>query len=69
MKEKTSLEYLEKYVSSTLKTKYVTPEISKAWAFGGVIFAQAAGLITKEEMNELLKKYGLVWGEDDASGS
>lgn len=63
------VEEVENFVSSTLKTKYVTPEISKAWAFGGVIFAQAAGLITKEEMNELLKKYGLVWGEDDASGS
>ncbi len=63
------VEEVENFVSSTLKTKYVTPEISKAWAFGAIDFALRNGLITKEEMNELLKKYGLVWGEDDASGS
>ncbi len=60
MKEKTSLEQLEDYVSSTLKTKYVTPEISKSWAFGTIDFALCAGLIDCGEQKRLLQKYELV---------
>lgn len=28
------IEEVESFVSSTLKTKYVAPEISRSWAFG-----------------------------------
>ena len=59
MKEKTSLEQLEDYVSSALKTDYVTPEISRAWAFGAIDFALCAGLIDCGEQKHLLQKYDL----------
>lgn len=59
MKEKTSLEQLEDYVSSTLKTVYVAPEISRSWAFGAIDFALRADMIDCKEEEYLLQKYDL----------
>lgn len=52
-------EEVEDYVSSALKTDYVTPEISKAWAFGAINFALRTGLIDDGEKEYLLQKYDL----------
>ena len=53
------IEEVESFVSSTLKTKYVTPEISRARAFGAIDFALRNGLIDDGEKEYLLQKYDI----------
>lgn len=68
MKENPWVKRVEDFVSDTLSDNRRDGKTTSDWAFGGVIFAAKAGMITVDEMDAILKKHRLVW-YGDSSGS